>query len=119
MIISFDQEISEKCFATLEWSPIEALRVFVSPLIRSWPSLRTLEAGGKHGSTGVLTVPESRTDQKYTIPIVDNAIRATDFRAILANAEGRGYKGLKVFDPGFFNTAGTKSKITYISVNSR
>lgn len=100
----------------MEWNLIQALRIFVSRLIRSWPFLRALAAGRKHRSTGVLTVVDSRTDQKYTIPIVDNAIRAIDFKAIQANAEGKGYSGLKVFDPGFFNTACTESQITYMSV---
>lgn len=94
---------------------IQVLRVLLARLLRSWQPSRALVPSGEQSSTGVLTVTDSRTDQKYVIPIVENAIRATDFKAI---QEGKSRKGLKIFDPGFFNTACTESKLTYMSVNS-
>ncbi|GJE88728.1 peroxisomal citrate synthase [Phanerochaete sordida] len=67
-----------------------------------------------------LTVRDNRTGKTYTIPIVDNAVSATDFKAIKASAkpgerpENETEKGLRVSDKGFLNTAVIQSRITYI-----
>ena len=58
-----------------------------------------------------LTVRDSRTGQEYTIPIHDGAIRSTDLKQIKAPGSDR---GLVSYDPGFFNTAATRSSITYL-----
>ncbi|KIP07627.1 hypothetical protein PHLGIDRAFT_70734 [Phlebiopsis gigantea 11061_1 CR5-6] len=71
-------------------------------------------------SQDTLTVRDNRTGQTYTIPIVDNAIAATEFKAIKAPAkagerpENETEKGLRVQDKGFLNTAVMQSRITYI-----
>jgi citrate synthase len=52
-----------------------------------------------------LTVTDDRTGKTYEIPITDGAIRATDLKQI---------NGLISYDPGLFNTAVTRSSVTYL-----
>ncbi|KAF7374819.1 Citrate synthase [Mycena sanguinolenta] len=67
-----------------------------------------------------LSVRDNRTGKTYSIPIVDNSIAATDFKAIKAprspgdRDENETEKGLRVADKGFLNTAVLRSEITYI-----
>ncbi|KAI0635971.1 peroxysomal citrate synthase [Trametes polyzona] len=67
-----------------------------------------------------LTVRDNRTGKVYTIPIEDNAIPATAFKAMKAprkpgeREENETEKGLRVQDKGFLNTAVIRSEITYI-----
>ncbi|OBZ72531.1 Citrate synthase [Grifola frondosa] len=67
-----------------------------------------------------LTVHDNRTGKTFTIPIVDNAIPATAFKAMSAprkpgeREENETEKGLRVQDKGFLNTAVIRSEITYI-----
>ncbi|KAI0661770.1 peroxysomal citrate synthase [Cubamyces menziesii] len=67
-----------------------------------------------------LTVRDNRTGKVYTIPIADNAIPATAFKAMAAprkpgeREENETEKGLRVQDKGFLNTAVIRSEITYI-----
>ncbi|KIY43963.1 peroxysomal citrate synthase [Fistulina hepatica ATCC 64428] len=71
-----------------------------------------------------LTVTDNRTGRTYTIPIVDNSIQATDFKAMTAprnpmdREECQTEKGLRVHDKAFLNTAVLRSKITYIDGDS-
>jgi len=58
-----------------------------------------------------LTVTDNRTGKKYELPIVDDTIRATDLRDIKVNDNDF---GMMSFDPGFKNTATTKSTITNV-----
>jgi citrate synthase len=58
-----------------------------------------------------LTVTDSRTGQEYKIPIIDGTIRSTDLRKICVSDDDR---GLHSYDPGLFNTAVARSKITYL-----
>ncbi|KAJ7928940.1 peroxysomal citrate synthase [Mycena leptocephala] len=70
--------------------------------------------------TNTLSVRDNRTGKSYSIPIVDNSISATDFKAISApkapgeREENETEKGLRVSDKGFLNTAVLRSEITYI-----
>ena len=58
-----------------------------------------------------LTVTDNRTGKTYTLPIVDGTIRAADLRQIkVTEAEF----GMMSYDPGFLNTASTRSRITEI-----
>ena len=68
-----------------------------------------------------LLVVDLRTGTPYQIPIEHNAIAATQFARIKApeNIEhpaDQSEYGLRVFDPGFQNTAVSQSAITYVSV---
>lgn len=71
-------------------------------------------------SSESLTVRDNRTGKTYNIPIVDNSVSATAFKAISAPAkpnereESGTEKGLRVADKGFLNTAVIQSEITYI-----
>ncbi|KAI0151735.1 citrate synthase [Xylariaceae sp. FL1272] len=67
----------------------------------------------------VLHIIDSRTRQHYTVDIHENAISATDLKAIKApkdaeHPEYQNEQGLRVFDPGYSNTLVSESKITYI-----
>ncbi|TDU90920.1 citrate synthase [Kribbella voronezhensis] len=58
-----------------------------------------------------LTVRDNRTGKDYDLAITDGTIRAADLKQISA-AEGDG--GLATYDPGFVNTASTRSSVTFI-----
>lgn len=66
-----------------------------------------------------ITVIDNRTSKSYTLPITHNAILATDIQKIKAPAqndtEDDAPQGLRVYDPGYMNTAVIESKITYIN----
>ncbi|KAH8924608.1 citrate synthase [Atractiella rhizophila] len=69
-----------------------------------------------------LTVIDNRTGKEYRIPIKNNSIPATAFKAMsLSNPASASSRpeddeitGIRVFDPGFQNTATIQSRITYI-----
>jgi citrate synthase len=58
-----------------------------------------------------LTIVDNRTDQTYTIPISQGAIRAMDLRQIKTGPDDF---GLMTYDPAFMNTASCRSAITYL-----
>jgi citrate synthase len=58
-----------------------------------------------------LTVTDNRTGRTYEIPISNGTIRATDLKKVKT---GDSDHGLVSYDPGFFNTAVTRSGITYL-----
>lgn len=58
-----------------------------------------------------LTVVDNRTGKKYHVPIsAGGTVRATDFKQI-TTGDGN---GLKLYDPGYLNTAPVRSSISYI-----
>ena len=61
-----------------------------------------------------LTITDNRTGQTYEVPIEHDTINAMDLRKIKVN---EGDFGMMSYDPGFKNTASTKSTITYIDGN--
>lgn len=61
--------------------------------------------------TDSLTVRDNRTGAEYEIPIVDGTIRATDLGQIKTADD---QPGLATYDPGFLNTASTRSAVTFI-----
>ena len=61
---------------------------------------------------GALEVKDTRTSQAYSIPITDNAIRATDLKKVKTSDPED--LGLVSYDPAFLNTASCRSAITYI-----
>ncbi|XP_068667303.1 citrate synthase, glyoxysomal-like [Aristolochia californica] len=61
---------------------------------------------------GRLTVIDERTGKKYEIQVSDEGtVKATDFKKI---AKGKFDKGIKLYDPGYLNTAPVRSSICYI-----
>ena len=58
-----------------------------------------------------LTITDNRTGQTYEVPVAHDTINAMDLRQIKVN---EGDFGMMSYDPGFKNTASTKSTITYI-----
>ena len=62
-------------------------------------------------TNNTLTVTDNRTGKTYEIPIENETIPATALRQIKVNPDDF---GLMAYDPGYGNTAATKSHITYI-----
>ena len=66
-----------------------------------------------------LSVVDNRTGESYTIPIAHNAINASAFKQI-KSPENEDYyadqnqAGLRIYDPGYSNTAVSESKVCYI-----
>jgi citrate synthase len=58
-----------------------------------------------------LTVRDNRTGEEYELPITDGTVRASDFGQIGRTEDD---PGLAVYDPGFTNTASTRSAVTFI-----
>ena len=58
-----------------------------------------------------LTITDNRTGRAYEIPIQHGSIKANDLRQIKTSPDDF---GIMSYDPGFKNTASTKSTITYI-----
>jgi citrate synthase len=58
-----------------------------------------------------LSITDNRTGQTYEVPIEHDTINAMDLRKIKVNEDDF---GMMSYDPGFKNTASTKSTITYI-----
>jgi citrate synthase len=53
-------------------------------------------------SEDTLTITDNRTGERYTVPVSDGAIHATDLRDLLS------------YDPAYLNTASCRSAITFI-----
>ena len=62
-------------------------------------------------STNTFTITDNRTGKSYEIPVEHDTINAMDLRQIKVNEDDF---GLMSYDPGFKNTASTKSTITFI-----
>ncbi|XP_054797409.1 citrate synthase, glyoxysomal-like [Prosopis cineraria] len=61
---------------------------------------------------GSLTIVDERTGKKYQVEVSEEGtIKAADFKKI---STGKNDKGLKLYDPGYLNTAPVRSKISYI-----
>jgi len=65
-----------------------------------------------NGGEGSLEVKDTRTSKGFSIPIVDNAIRATELKKL--KSDDPEDLGLVSYDPAFLNTASCRSAITYI-----
>lgn len=70
-------------------------------------------------SESSLTVLDNRTNCTYNLPIEQNSIQATEFQKMKTprneeNPVEQNNAGIRVFDPGFQNTACMTSKITYV-----
>lgn len=71
------------------------------------------------GARNSLHVIDDRTGRYYQIPIVHNAINAGEFKRIKA-PENEHYRadqnehGIRIYDPGYSNTAVSESKVTYM-----
>ncbi|MCE3050768.1 Citrate synthase 2, peroxisomal [Datura stramonium] len=61
---------------------------------------------------GALTIIDERTGKKYQVPVTEEGtVKATDIKKITT---GYNDKGLKLYDPGYLNTAPVRSSICYI-----
>lgn len=69
-----------------------------------------------------LHVTDGRTGQSYTFPIKRNAVNAGLFKQI-KSPENKEYQadqnelGLRIYDPGYGNTAVSESDVTYMFVD--
>ncbi|THU53564.1 hypothetical protein C4D60_Mb10t15750 [Musa balbisiana] len=84
---------------------------FSSVLDRS-PTLSQEDARPPGNLGGSLTVIDERTGKKYALPVsTEGTVKATDLKKITA---GKNDKGLKIYDPGYLNTAPVRSSICFI-----
>ena len=72
------------------------------------------ESGNKY-----LHIVDERTGKSYRLPISHNAVKAGDFQQIKAPEDEDSYadqngQGVRIFDPGFSNTAVSTSSITFM-----
>ncbi|HWL40369.1 MAG TPA: citrate/2-methylcitrate synthase, partial [Gemmatimonadaceae bacterium] len=67
---------------------------------------------GASGANGNLEITDTRTSKKYTVPVAEGAIRATDLKKL--KTDDPDDTGLMSYDPAFLNTAACRSAITYI-----
>jgi citrate synthase len=70
--------------------------------------------------TEALNITDCRTGLRYSIPIKNNSVAATDFKQIktpedTSHPVDQNHHGIRIFDPGYQNTAVTKSEITYVN----
>lgn len=65
--------------------------------------------------SGILYVKDSRTSQTYTIEVIHNSIKNSDLANIKGPKDAKHLHGekLRVFDPGYQNTAVMNSSITF------
>ncbi|GLT34418.1 hypothetical protein SLA2020_089350 [Shorea laevis] len=78
------------------------------PIIEPWcVSAQTAASLG-----GSLTIIDERTGKKYQVPVsAEGTVKAVDLKKITT---GKDDKGLKMYDPGYLNTAPVRSSICYI-----
>ena len=78
---------------------------------------------GKHPKmNNTLQITDNRTGNEYAVSIVRNSINAMDFKQMKAprdvvNPCDQTEYGIRVYDPGYGNTAVSDSSITYKSVS--
>ncbi|KAL1189789.1 Citrate synthase 2, peroxisomal [Cardamine amara subsp. amara] len=84
----------------------------VLPAIKPWCTSAHMSAA-PHGSSlkGNLKIFDERTGKKYEVPVSENGtVKAVDLKKITT---GKDDKGLKLYDPGYLNTAPVRSSICY------
>ena len=92
-------------------------------VVSSEPRVAPRNGIEKHVSMkNTLQITDNRTGNQYALPIVRNSINAMDFKQMKApgdveNSCNQTEYGIRVYDPGFGNTAVSESSITYKSVN--
>ncbi|XP_057461636.1 citrate synthase, glyoxysomal-like [Actinidia eriantha] len=91
---------------------VESDAFFSSPAIEaSCVSAQTFVAPTTN-VRGSLTFVDERTGKKYQVQVSDEGtVKATDLKKITT---GKNDKGLKLYDPGYLNTAPVRSSICYI-----
>ena len=74
---------------------------------------QSTENGRAGTASGVdsLSITDNRTGRSYDVEIKDGTVRALDLRQIKVDEEDF---GLMTYDPGFTNTASSRSAVTYI-----
>ncbi|CAM8884786.1 unnamed protein product [Rhodiola kirilowii] len=89
--------------ASLDLAPMPSLEALCV-------SASTVEPPGN--LKGVLTLVDERTGRRYQVQVSeDGTVKAADFKKITT---GKNDKGLKLYDPGYLNTAPVRSSICYI-----
>lgn len=101
--------------AKLHWRISPAVKTMMDPLP---PQQETCQE-----TQNSLSITDNRTGLSYNIPIARNSIRATDFHRIKSphiaeSPVDQNDAGIRIFDPGFQNTACMQSEITYVNGNT-
>ncbi|KAG7639486.1 putative transferase [Arabidopsis thaliana] len=83
-----------------------------SPAIERWCTSADTSVAPLGSLKGTLTIVDERTGKNYKVPVSDDGtVKAVDFKKIVTGKED---KGLKLYDPGYLNTAPVRSSISYI-----
>ncbi|GLU06606.1 hypothetical protein SLE2022_236250 [Rubroshorea leprosula] len=78
------------------------------PIIEPW----CVSAQAAASLASSLTIIDERTGKKYPVPVsAEGTVKAVDLKKITT---GKDDKGLKMYDPGYLNTAPVHSSISYI-----
>lgn len=89
-----------------------ALAAHVAPALARHDAAASEARPTPGGGAGTLTVKDSRTGKEYVVPVDEHgSVKATDFKKITAGGDG---VGIRLYDPGYMNTAPCKSAISYI-----
>ncbi|CAM6103592.1 unnamed protein product [Calypogeia fissa] len=98
-------------------SRLAALSQHLTPVPSHFSLMReacfsVVERPASSGGKGSLKVVDDRTGKSYVFEISEGGtVKATDFKKITAGGDGF---GLRLYDPGYLNTAPVKSSISYI-----
>jgi len=75
------------------------------------PPIGNLEFSPVSASNESFTVIDNRTGKEYKVDIKNGVIKAPQFFKM----KGEGFPGVRLYDPGFMNTASATSRITWIN----
>ena len=98
---------------------VDSMNAVNGPRSNGIPNQVTNAGSKDYGSKNTLYVIDGRTGKAYDLPILHNAVDASQFKQIKSEKNQNFYAdqdelGLRIFDPGFSNTAVSKSSITYM-----
>lgn len=88
---------------------------------RSWAQDNASNQNGDYAKSSVdqtLSITDNRTGKQYTVPISRNSINAMSFKQMTAKPNpntpcDQTEYGIRVYDPGYGNTAVSESNIAY------
>ncbi|CAN8254245.1 unnamed protein product [Cochlearia groenlandica] len=84
----------------------------VLPAIEPWCTSAHKSSAPPGNLKGSLTIVDDRTGKKYKVPVSeDGTVKSVDLKKITM---GKDDKGIKLYDPGYLNTAPVRSSISYI-----
>ncbi|PKI62861.1 hypothetical protein CRG98_016698 [Punica granatum] len=96
----------------LSAAAIDRRELEAAPLIEASCTLAQNSVSPPGNLKGTLTVVDERTGRTYQVAVSEEGtVKATDLKKITS---GKNDKGIKLYDPGYLNTAPVRSSICYI-----